>query len=202
MQALQLETQLMQSQLLQWHFINHRLEQAFNAKKASSMHMITMVWHKIVALEESLKAAADSLAEQQVQVYQVELEQFKVQCMAPLLQSIHEFMFRYSSTASHLSQDTHKMPSVGISKSSSTDPRALLMALSEGMNILDSIQTEFVHQMGGWQKIGGAMQALTSVVQEETKDLKTFSEMLHAMASLNTHEASLTLHKLQLQQTE
>lgn len=199
MQALQMETQLMQSQLLQWHVINRRLEQARIAKRATGTHMMLAVLNKIEAMRRASDEAEAELNARQAQVYQADLEEFKISCLKPIMQNVERFLHTYSDTATQLERDTHKMPMIGIEP---VEPRSLMVALTESHQLLTSMQQDCLEQFTEWNKTGAAARKLSETVQEEIREIKSYSEVLHALSSLGNQEASLIIHKHQLQEHE
>lgn len=198
-QSVHLEAQLLQTQLLQWHYINHRLEQAREAKKAMSQHMIMAVMNKIDDMRSRTDELAAQLSVRQAKVYEAELEDFKLTCLAPIMYSVHSFLEKYSDTAAQLEKDTHKMPTHGVKVS---DLYAVLHTIEESNEILDRIQTEYSNEFSAWEETGQSVQRLASIVREESGELSAYSEMLHALSHLSTNEASLIFHKLQLEQAK
>lgn len=195
-QSVHLEAQILQTQLLQWHFINHRLEQAREAKKVLSTHMIMAVMAKIDEMRSRTDELSAQLSVRQAKVYESELEHFKLTCLAPIMYSVHSFLTKYNDTADQLERDSHKMPTHGVTVS---DVYSLLETLEESHLILDRLQSEFSEEFAAWEETGHAAQRLASIVREETTELSAYSEMLHAFSHLSTNEASLVFHKLQLE---
>lgn len=194
--SVQLEAQILQSQLLQWHFVNHRLEQARAAKRATSTHMITAVLKKLEEMRKESDEVELALSALQAKVYGAELEQFKVSCTKPIANEIKSFLDKYEDTAVHLARDTHKMPTLGVAP---TDLNSLLYSMQDSQAILDKIQREFGQEFSDWENTGNAIQSLASAVRTETLEIKSYSEMLHALSSMGNHQASLIIHKLHLQ---
>lgn len=198
-QSVYLEAQLLQTQLLQWHYINNRLEQAREAKRAMSQHMTMAVMSKIDEMRARTDELSAQLSVRQAKVYEAELEHFKLTCLAPIMYSVHSFLEKYSDTAAQLEKDTHKMPTHGVSVS---DLYAILHTIEESHEILDRIQSEFSIEFSAWEETGQSVQRLASIVREESGELSAYSEMLHALSHLSTNEASLIFHKLQLEQAK
>lgn len=139
------------------------------------------------------------LNSRQAQVYQADLEHFKVSCLQPILHNVERFLHSYTDTATQLEGDTHKMPVVGIAH---TDPKALMVALRESHEILTSIQRDCSQQFEEWNRTGTAAKRLANTVQQEVREIKSYTEILHAIATLGNQEASLIIHKNQLEQVE
>lgn len=186
----------MQSQLLQWLFVNHRLEQARAAKRAASTHMIVSVLKKIEEMRLESDEVERELSARQAKVYQAELEQFKIACVEPIMHRLGDFLEKYDDTSNHLARDTHKMPSLGVA---SPDLHALLYSMQESQQLLNKMQAEFSTEYQDWSSTGQAIHELTNVVREETDEIRSYSEMLHALSSLGNQQASLIVHKLHLQ---
>lgn len=196
-QSVHMEVQLLQTQLLQWHFINHRLEQARNAKRATSTHMMLSVMKKIEEMKNRTNFLSSQLNARQANVYTSELEEFKMSCIAPMIYSIYSFLEKYSDTASQLEKDAHKMPTHGVSVS---NIHQLLASLEEVNGLLEKIESEFNEEFKAWETTSSAVQRLSATIKEESAELLSYAEMLHALSSMSTNEASLIFHKLQLDQ--
>jgi hypothetical protein len=186
------DTSLLSTALLQWCFVNAKLNHALNTRQVRVEHLIHTAHERLTELKTAVARDRSDLELKQ-EIYL--LEELLATQLSALVDHVDscasDSLTRYEELSTVLQYNTHRMPVSHVTLDAS-----VLHSMNECAADLEHVTGDSSAQLAQWTEVSALLSNLSGVVHEEVSAVKQCEQLLGALSVVQELELSLHTHLL------